>query len=432
MPEDLRYRPGFVLWNALQWHTLGAPSNLLGPVLWEFARIAVLVVGVLLLTLLLVECRRPQARGWDARWLLVAGVPLALVSTPGLAIDLARYGPQEPLLVGCMSLGAVLLVRTVDWILDGRRSWIVPAAGVAGALIWSFGVLQKETSTCVLLLAPFLWPTIRAERDRWRDTERRQRIGIGLVTVGALLPFVPMMIRTLQLGLADERFYEDQATGSLASRVSDQLAQAGDVLLSNLPTIVAVAAVVLVAAVAFRFGVDWLSLGLLVVALAFVVFAGDAGVVTSRYYLPPFALVSFALARSAVPLGTLAVVASGVLLAGGALHQMQTAHDSVVGWVDSERTREAIVRAAAARAAGGCQVRVVGLNVELVAALPVLMPLTNEPPRGCAPGERFVVVIDRGAPGTVTPPGNPILAACRPEATPVETIDVADIFRCTI
>jgi hypothetical protein len=120
-----------------------------------------------------------------------------------------------------------------------------------------------------------------------------------------------------------------------------------------------------------------------------------------------------------------------VLRAGGGLSPARSAHDWVASWVAGERTRESIVRAAAARAAGGCEVRAVGLNVELVAALPVLMPLAHEPPHGCTPGERFVVVIDRGAPGTVTPPDNPILAACRPEPKPVETVDVADIFRCT-
>jgi hypothetical protein len=432
MPEELRYRPGFVVWNALQWHTLGAPASFVGPELWGLARVAVLVVGVLLLALLLVEARRPRILGRDARWLLVAGVPLAVLTPPALGVDLARYGPQEPLLVGCMALGAILLVHSVDTLLDRPGSWTTPVAAVAGVLVWSFGVLQKETSTCVLLLAPFLWPTVRAERGRWRLASPRQRVAVGLVAAGVLLPFVPMVVRAVQLGLADERVYESAATGtSLVSRLSAQLSQADEVLASNLPVFVALAAIAVVAVGAYRFGVDWLSLGLLAVAFAFVAFAADTGIVTSRYYLPPFVLTALALARSAVPLGTVAVVGAGVLLAVGGVYQAHSAHDWVASWVAGERTRESIVLAAAARAAGGCEVRAVGLNVELVAALPVLIPLAHEPPRGCTPGDRFVVVIDRGAPGTATPPDNPILAACRPEPTPVETIDVADIFRCT-
>jgi hypothetical protein len=174
MPEDMRYRPGFVVWNALQWHTLGAPERFVGPEVWGLARVAVLLVGVLLLALLLVEAQRPRVLGRDPRWLLVAGVTLAVVTVPALGVDLARYGPQEQLLVGCMALGAVLLVRALNALLDGRRSWTTPVAAVAGVLVWSFGVLQKETSTCVLLLAPFLWPTIRAERGRWRLASPRQ------------------------------------------------------------------------------------------------------------------------------------------------------------------------------------------------------------------------------------------------------------------
>jgi hypothetical protein len=71
---------------------------------------------------------------------------------------------------------------------------------------------------------------------------------------------------------------------------------------------------------------------------------------------------------------------------------------------------------------------VTGSNVELVSALPVLMPLANEPARLCAPGERFVVVIDWFA--GETPSDDPVLAACAPEATPVWDISVARIVRC--
>ena len=30
-PEEQRYRPGFIAWNALQWHTLDAPTGFVGP-----------------------------------------------------------------------------------------------------------------------------------------------------------------------------------------------------------------------------------------------------------------------------------------------------------------------------------------------------------------------------------------------------------------
>ena len=118
-PEDQRYRPGFVMWNALQWHTLGAPAEFLGPLLWGIARWSMLVLGVTLLAALLIGI---PARGRDARWLMLVGVPLVAVTAPTIAIDIARYGPQEPLLVGCMALGAVLLVREIDRLLEGARA----------------------------------------------------------------------------------------------------------------------------------------------------------------------------------------------------------------------------------------------------------------------------------------------------------------------
>ncbi|HET9288595.1 MAG TPA: hypothetical protein VFO26_13650 [Gaiella sp.] len=432
-PEEQRYRPGFIAWNALQWHTLGAPEAFAGPQLWGVLRVAVLVLGVTLLGLLLIESGLRRIAGLDPAWLLVLGVPLAVITAPSLAIDLARYGPQEPLLVGCMSLGAVLLVRTFDELLATLpvQPWVV-AAAAGGVALWAFGVLQKETSACVLLLAPFLWPTVRRQRERWSGLDGGRRAAIGVVVGAMLLPFVPIVARTVELALADERVYEDAAAAKgFVDRLSDQLSRAGEVLHSPLPMILLAAAVVVLAIRTFRLGADWISTGLLVVALAFLLFAAEAGVVASRYYLPSIALGAFALARSVVPLGSAAVVATGVVLVAGGMWQAWEGHGWVEWWVDGERAQEILVREAAARAAGGCEVGVIGLNVELVKALPVLMPLADEPPRNCAAEERYLVVIDPGGPGTETPPDDPVLSACAPEAEPAWSSNVGKILRCT-
>ena len=430
MPEGTRYRPGFVMWNALQWHTLGAPTHFLGPQLWGIARWAVLILGVTLLALLLIG--RPKGPR-DGRWLLVVGVPLVAVTAPSIAIDITRFGPQEPLLVGSMALGAVLLVHAIDRLLDGDRAGpgVLAALG-SGLVLWAFGVLQKEPSICVLLLAPFLWPTLEQQRGRWARLETRRHRVIGAVVGGILLPFVPMVVRTVQLAITGEPLYGDLTAGtSLTTRLSNQLSQAGEVLHTQLPTLVVVAAIVVLAAVALRVGVDWLSVGLLVVAFGFILFAAHAGVVASRYYIPSITLAALVLARGAVRLGSAVVVVVGVLLIGGGV---VTAHDArgwVRDWVDSERAQEGLVRQADARAAGGCPVAIVGLNAEFVAALPVLMPLARERSRDCAPGERFVALLDEGGPGTVTPPDNPVLAACRPDPVPVWESSVGKLLRCT-
>ncbi|HET6684412.1 MAG TPA: hypothetical protein VFG75_12005 [Gaiella sp.] len=429
LPEPTRYRPGFVMWNALQWHTLGAPTHFLGPQIWGIARWTVFVVGVTLCAILLVG--RP-GRPRDGRWPLVVGVPLVAVTVPSVAVDIARWGPQEPLLVGCMALGAVLLVRAIDRLLDGgsTRPGVVAALG-AGLLLWAFGVLQKETSICALLLIPFLWPTLKSQRVRWNLLSRGRRRGLEAVATAILLPFLPMVARTAQLALADERVYEGAAASkSLTTRLSDQLSQAGGILHSQLPTVIFVAAVVLLAAVTFLFGADWLSIGLLLVGVAFVAFAADVGVVESRYYVPPITLAAIVVARSAVRLGSTVVIVTGILLTGGGLLQAHSAHERVSRWVEGEKEQEVLVREAAGRVAGGCSVVVVGRNVEYVQALPVLMSLAQEPPRGCASDARYVVVLDRLAAGS-TPPDDPVLAACRPD--PNLAFDAAQgyIARCT-
>ena len=432
-PEVNRYRPGYTIWSALQWHTLGAPDSFLAPLLWGVLRAALLVTGVTVLAAVLVAPRALPGRRLDPRWLLVAGVPIAALTAPSLAVDVARYGPQEPLLVGCMALGAALLVRTFDELLepDRPRPWILVATA-AGLLLWVFGVLQKESSVCVLLLAPFLWPTLRAERQRWWGLGGGRRRLLAALGAVVLFPVGLMVVRLLELSSSDERLYgEIAAAKSFQARLWDQLTRAPEVLHTPLPSLIVVAAVVLLAVGSRRAGPDWLAFGLLLVAFGFVAFAAETGVVTSRYYLPAIVLAALALARASAELGSRTTLAAGTALVIFGTLQAVDARGWVEDWVDVERSREALVREAAARTAGGCEVGVTGLNVELVRALPVLAPLADEPPRGCRPGERYLVVIDPGGPGTETPPDDPVLSACAPEPQPVYASEVGKLLRCT-
>jgi hypothetical protein len=431
-PEDQRYRPGFVVWNALQWHTLGAPGNFRGPQLWNVLRVGILLLGLVATAYLLL---RPSTRALtrDPRWLLVIGLPLVVVTAPLLAIDLGRYGPQEPWLVGGMTLGGVLLLTATDRLLDpvSPRGVTVAAVG-AGLVLWSFGVLQKETSLCALALAPFLWPLLRAQRGRWHLLGAGRRRLLGAIGAGVLLPFVPMAVRTVQLSLADDRVYESFAAGrSLRTRFWDQVVNADEALDTQLFGVLAVAAVAALAIETYRRRrMDSVTLGLLVTALAFVGFAAQTGVVASRYYLPPLALMSFAVARLAAGLGARAVLAVALVLGATVAVQTPDARAWMEWSVEGERVQEAIVREAAAIEAGGCRVEVTGQNVELVIALPVLLPLAEEPARDCVAGRSAVVVID-GSTGRVTPPTDPVLARCRPEPTPFWRSRLATVSRCT-
>jgi hypothetical protein len=73
---------------------------------------------------------------------------------------------------------------------------------------------------------------------------------------------------------------------------------------------------------------------------------------------------------------------------------------------------------------------VTGLNKELVAALPVLVPLADEKPHDCAEGERFVVVIDGWVPGEPTSDADPVLRYCQSGEEVATVASLARVVRC--
>ena len=266
MPEGTRYRPGFVIWNALQWHTIGAPTHFLGPQLWGDRAVG----GA--------DPRRHPSRALAVgqptsvpRWTLAA-CHRGAARRRDRAVDRDRhqpFGPQEPLLVGSMALGAVLLVHAIDRLLDGDRAGpgVLAAPRVRARAL---GVRRPPEGAVDLRAATRTVPVADPgqQRGRWArlDDEKasRPRCSRG----GILLPFVPMVVRTVQLAITGEPLYGDLTAGtSLTTRLSNQLSQAGEILHTQLPTLVVVAAIVLLAAVALRVGVDWLSVGLLVVVV---------------------------------------------------------------------------------------------------------------------------------------------------------------------
>jgi hypothetical protein len=305
-PEPERYRPGFIAWNALQWHTLGAPRTFVGPQLWNGLRVLTLVVGLVLLTDLLTRGRGAEATPRFTRWLLVTSVPLSIVTMPALAVDLARFGPQEPLLVGCMCIGSVLLVVAMNRLLAQRQIGFSTAMLAAvGLAFWTFGVLQKETSLSVLVLSLFLLATVRSNRTRWKCLERRRRLAVELLVGAILVPFVPIVVWTIKLVLTDHLAYGARVEPGrgLFRDVWPQLVLADDTLGTPMVSIIAFSAVVTVALVCVARSVDWISMGLLGAALVTMAFAAESGVVTSRYYIPGIALAALALVRSASELG---------------------------------------------------------------------------------------------------------------------------------
>jgi hypothetical protein len=290
--------------------------------------------------------------------------------------------------------------------------------------------MQKETSTCVLVMTPFLWPTLRSQRALWTDLDTRRRALVGALTAGVLLPFVPVVARMIQLSLADQRVYDEVVAGKgFLQMLGEQIIEAEDSLKAPLVGAVVAVALVIAFAAILRNGVDWITIGLFVTAIAFVAFAAKSGVVATRYYLPPLTLVIVGLARAAASLNrSLTLVVGAALLLTG-IAQAPSARNWVEWWVDGERAQEDLVRQVAYTVSGGCELDVVGRNTELVYALPVLVQLVDVPAKRCDVGDRFLVVAD-GYAGSETPPDDPSVLACGPNAVPVWESPLARIVRC--
>jgi hypothetical protein len=426
-PEDQRYRPTWIAWNYVQWHTLGAPEDQRPPLAWDLLRVLTLVAGLVVAAVALTDRSRI---GPLTRALLVGGAAVVVVTIPAFAEDIARYGPQEPLMVGLLCAGGALLWFTVRRALQGRATTTSTALLGTGAalLVWG-GAGQKETSICALALVPFLWPALRSHRQALLALPSGIRRALLASVALAAAAFVPVLARTVQLALADERIYGARPEEGILGKVERQLTEMDVELQSRTGWYLLAGAVALTAAAAVRRRTDWLGVGLLVTAFAFLVFASSTGIVASRYYLPTVALASLAIARSAVVLRSpVATVLASVLVVLG-LWQAPSARDVVDGWIGWERKHEEIAREVARIDAGGCPVEVTGPDVELVEALPVLLPLAREKAGGCKPGDTFVAVMTGTSPWAEDPADPPVVA-CGPSAAEVFRNDVGRILRC--
>jgi hypothetical protein len=534
-PEELRYRPAWIVWNAGQWHTLGAPTHRWGPQVWGMLRLALLALGLAALAATIV--RWPPDRGGRlTTCALVAGVPLFVMTIPSFAVDVARWGPQEPLQIGSMSLGAALIVWSLRAATAGSRRRDRILSLVVGVALWWFGVLQKETSLAVVVLAPFLWPYVR--RNEWRHLMRERPRLVAAAAAGVGAPLLLAAGHTIALASAETRVYDARVSPEgVLGRLGDQLSDIDHTLETPFAWLI-IASAFLSVFWAIGREIDWLALGFLACALASAAWAAQTGIFVSRYYLPVTALVVLALVRSAsagprlllvpavvaalladrlnggsegvvdwlirqaahdaaklgaiVALGALAlgialvakvdrrallaITVAALLLATVAqttnavvaefyplaaliallgvgrpssdrsdlgarlvavsliavsLANVASGRDSVDRWLQRERAQEALVRAVAAREAGGCTVTAVGKEVEFVEALPVLRRFAREPADGCVKGERFVVVIDGELTSGRTPLTHPALVACAPWEV-VWRSQLARILRCNL
>jgi len=447
-----RFRPGWIAWNYLQWHTFGAPAQMLGPNVWGVVRLLTFVVGVAWLSFLLLR-RRLESTSRTLVWTVLTIVPLLVLTTPNVAVEYARFGPQEPLLIGCMALGASFLILGRQALITGsprtRRAW---ACLVAGSALWVVGVYQKEISVIVIVFFPFLYLAYRPRiRGVLRQLDQRGRITVGALSAVVLLPIAHVALEVARIADRGTLVYGAQVRsgGGVARKTVDFIKNMSTNTGSHIGWLLLGVLAVQVATSMVRRRPDWLLTGLLVTAIASLVWNAQTGQPAARFYIPALTLaamgsslgllqlrdravtvvlvvvaaligvtgeqfriwssrpgpelshvailvvvasfisVGVLLARRGHRTEVLALVAILVLLCGSAL----TAHRAVGRWArDDEHGWQLVTTVSSARNTG-CPVAQAGLDLERAEALPVLLALRPAAtPSARCNGRAFLVV----------------------------------------
>jgi hypothetical protein len=428
-PEEQRFRPSWILWNEVQWHTFDAPAGLVGPNAWNLARMLVLVAGLCLMTVLAMPA--PRTRSEALMQAALATMPaLLLVTVPKFARDLARFGVQEPLFLGGLALGGSLLVLAVRALLawPARPAWQPLALGVSGAAFWAIGVYQKEASLSAL---PLLAAAAFAGRSRlasWRGLDRARRVALVVIVGVFVLPLLHVAIETARIaGRGDLVYGTKVEQGRGIVRGFHTLYDWSHEVFSLQAQRILVGALLLAAVTALaRRRIDVLVLGVLASGALTLAYAAQTNVAVSRYYLPAYALAAVAVVLSLARWPIVAQVAGMVLLLAVVHLSFSASREEVQVWVGEEDAGAALVHTVADAHATGCPVAVAGLDLETTDALPVLVALQHRPvAAGCATGSTYLVLrpIEEGV---------PLSKACAAgAATRVLAVELASVYRCS-
>jgi hypothetical protein len=394
-----RFRPGMWIAEWAQWHVLGGPKSMTGPNLWNLIRAWLFGAG---LCGAVVAGVRPEARRrLGRRWLTaIAALPaLVVLTTPGLIDNFARFVPQEPLLVGGMAAGLLLLllaVRLSTSLTGYWRTVAVTAAVIVGAVVWAFGVFMKETSITFICFVPFLLIELR---DRWSDEVRAGRIVLGCVLAAFTLPFVYMVIgtegapqHTLVYGTTIP-----SGIGAWVSRLITATKQQWSYfLLIDGGSVWRGLGEALPLLIAWQWIRErrppWIAIGLAILALAALTFQGIPLTFADRYLIPSCALIAVALAVIAAesPLLARALgVAAGTLLV---LINLSTTHEKVSAYAAEGQAATRLVAVVSSLSPARCPVYLTHIDIERQSSIPELVALDGPPKRPCVPGYQAVMV----------------------------------------
>jgi len=427
-PESDRFRPGVIAWTYVQWHTFDAPQGLVGPNSWNVLRVLVLVAGLSLLTALAIPFRRGRL---DAvLYAALVGIPaFVVVMVPKFARDLARFGPQEPLLVGGMALGGSLLLLAGKSLLSESRqlhSWRILGLGVVGSVAWMMGVYQKETSVCVVPLLAAVLFVGRSRLAGWSRLSTGRKSGLAAIAAVVALPVAHVAIETFRIVRRGDLVYDAQVSGGrgLVRGVRDLYGWAHEALPPNARLLIYGAVLLTIAATVVRRKVDPIAVGALVSGALSFLFAGQSGVLATRYYIPICALfaVAFALSLARFPAP---VQLAGVLAVFLAFIPPPGTREEVQRWTDEELGNQELVLEVARLESSGCLVAAAGLDLETSFALPVLIGLEREGRASACDDADAYLVVGPGEEGTA------LASSCVPDTLEqLREAPVGAVYRC--
>ena len=370
-PETERFRPSWILWNYLQWHTFDAPQGLVGPNVWNILRLLVFVVGITLLTALMLT----RAHGFRESIVhaFSQGFRRSTSDGPKFARDFAWFGPQEPLLIGGLALGGALLALTVRSLLSEApvRVSSTVAMGVGGCLFWLLGVYQKEVALGAIPLIAAALYTGRPTLSRWRHLSVGRRRALGALGLVAALPLVHVAVETARIALRGDIVYGAEVdAGAGIARGLDVLYEWWPEAMPQTARNLMLCTVALVVVVSIiRRSLDALALGALASGGLTILFAAQSGFAASRYYIPFYVLIAVAgclsLARLPDP-----VQAAGVLVVFFAFFPVNETRDEVRRWSNEEQQHSEIVALVAGLERSGCTLAAAGLDLETESRAP--------------------------------------------------------------
>ena len=435
-----RFRPGFWgIWSQLQWHTLGAPGSMVGPNLWNLARIALFAFATAGIVVVALEWSgRRFGTGWTG--LLAAAPGVLIVATPQIGVDFERLGPQEPLLFGGIGAGVLLLLITARAVADPERR-IGPSAvlaAIAGALLFAFGVYIKEASVCLLVLLPFI-PFGRV-RDAFRTAPGGRRAALVVLGLAVAAPVLHMAGEIVHLYQQPQLVYGAEKPHGLGGTISrftevawDQFRGIGDLTGSPLWQVLLVAVTIAVLAEVVRLRrIPRLHGALMLLAWALLVFQGMTAAIETRYFIPVVALVAIvavllvAEQPRKVQQWSLVVVALLVLV------HARSAGAGTYGYADTDRASLRFIDSVAQLDPARCPVYRSRMDIETRFAVPEVLALRPGHPAGCTEGYDAVLVRgkDFGLASTDKQADAAVVAACAGGWKVIREIDRATVLGC--